>query len=768
MQTIGDPLQETFDAHIDRGQRNQGDYKPMRARSILIFVFIVLALVQLAAAQSTEFKYQGRLTSTGAPASGGHDFEFALFDSLAAGSQLGATINRNGVSVTDGIFAVNLDFGNQFPGGPRFLEIRVRPSGGGAFTTLNPRQEITSTPYAVRSQAANSATNADQLGGVPASSYLQTNGNGSGLTNLDASSITTGTLAAARGGTGPAGAAGNFLRSNGSAWTSSSIQPTDLPAGASSYIQNTSSPQASSNFNVSGNGTIGGVLSAGRVSVGGVPNGLLVPSGFASFFGGGGGNSTASGSGNTAFGTLAGAGLTSGQTNSVFGTFAGESLNAGSNNSFFGFEAGTGAGASSNNSFFGSGAGRATNAGSNSFFGADAGRSNNTGTSNSFFGHGAGKANTIGTHNSIFGFEAGFAGPDGFSNSFFGAEAGRSNGDGEGNSFFGRSAGKANISGNGNAYFGSNAGLITLGSNNTLIGGSAGSATGTSNTSTFVGGLTGETLTSAADVTLLGFRANGTGARANATAVGARASVGIDNSIVLGSIVGVNGAASNVRVGIGTNAPAANLHVMDGGATSGRIQVGATSASTQDKIITFGDAFCATCVSIGERGADDRMELQAGTFMFRTGHLLPGLDGSQNIGGPSNRWATVYAANGAINTSDAKLKSGIGSLNYGLKDLMKLRPVSFAWKNKLDNRIHLGLLAQETEKVIPEAVYRDADPTAPLGMNYSELVPVVIKAVQEQQAVIAEQRTLIEKQTKAIELLELRLKKLERGKRSRK
>jgi hypothetical protein len=53
--------------------------------------------------------------------------------------------------VSSGIFSVSLDFGSVFPGASRFLEIRIRPTGGGSFNTLSPRQQIDSAPYSVKS-----------------------------------------------------------------------------------------------------------------------------------------------------------------------------------------------------------------------------------------------------------------------------------------------------------------------------------------------------------------------------------------------------------------------------------------------------------------------------------------------------------------------------------------------------------------------------------------------------------------------------------------
>jgi hypothetical protein len=81
--------------------------------------------------------------------------------------------------VTNGIFAVNLDFGaNSFNGGARYLEISVRADGSGqGFTTLNPRQPVTSTPYAVRALNAASAdlsVNSQKLGGTDANQFVLT------------------------------------------------------------------------------------------------------------------------------------------------------------------------------------------------------------------------------------------------------------------------------------------------------------------------------------------------------------------------------------------------------------------------------------------------------------------------------------------------------------------------------------------------------------------------------------------------------------------
>lgn len=96
------------------------------------------------------FSYQGLLKENGSPATGSYDFRFRLFDAAALGSQVGADVFVNDLAVTDGTFTAELNFGAQFNGQARWMEIAVRPGGSaGAYTPLNPRQSLTAAPYAL-------------------------------------------------------------------------------------------------------------------------------------------------------------------------------------------------------------------------------------------------------------------------------------------------------------------------------------------------------------------------------------------------------------------------------------------------------------------------------------------------------------------------------------------------------------------------------------------------------------------------------------------
>lgn len=333
-------------------------------------------------AQTTEFTYQGRFTdsSQGQPTNGTYEMQFRLFDNPNAGqgAQQGATVTKPTVQVMNGIFTVGLDFGapNFAAGANLYLELSVRPAGsGGGYTSLAPRQPITSAPYAIQSLNAATANNALNLGGAAANQFVQT----------------------------------------GDARLSDARNPV---AGSGNYIQNTTSPQTSANFNIAGSGTIGGDLSvAGALSLNIV-------------------------NANTQY-NLNGVRFIS---------------NGGSLNTFVGYESALLNTTGSTNAFFGSYTGRLNTSGDgNSFFGHSSGTVNNTGNYNSFFGNSTGSSNKSGSDNSFFGVSAGLQSETGNSNSFFGRLAGYGTMDGSNNTFVGYKAGENNSHGSSNTIIGYNA-----------------------------------------------------------------------------------------------------------------------------------------------------------------------------------------------------------------------------------------------------------------------------------------------------------------------
>lgn len=133
-----------------------------------LFCLSMLLQAGAACAAGTEFTWQGELREGGQPASGSYDFEFRLFAAASGGSPLGPVRSLPAQSVTGGIYTALLDFGDQFTGDRRWLEIAVRRSGQPTFTTLLPRQALTAAPYAQHAEfvADNSIVGANIVDGA--------------------------------------------------------------------------------------------------------------------------------------------------------------------------------------------------------------------------------------------------------------------------------------------------------------------------------------------------------------------------------------------------------------------------------------------------------------------------------------------------------------------------------------------------------------------------------------------------------------------------
>ncbi|MGC4023390.1 MAG: tail fiber domain-containing protein [Cyclobacteriaceae bacterium] len=183
----------------------------------------------------------------------------------------------------------------------------------------------------------------------------------------------------------------------------------------------------------------------------------------------------------------------------------------------------------------------------------------------------------------------------------------------------------------------------------------------------------------------------------------------------------IKGATGNV--GIGTTTPAYDLDVSGDIKASGYYYFNGTSASNGSYKQYIGAA--------------------SGSYIYITDHFIPNFTNQQDLGTASYRWRTLYT-NNTVNVSDFRLKKNINPLNYGLKEILSMRPVSYVMKDDKEEEVKLGLIAQEVRKIVPEVVSQDdSSKEKYLGMNYTELVPVLIKAVQEQQKIIDEQKDQI-------------------------
>jgi len=148
-------------------------------------------------------------------------------------------------------------------------------------------------------------------------------------------------------------------------------------------------------------------------------------------------------------------------------------------------------------------------------------------------------------------------------------------------------------------------------------------------------------------------------------------------------------------------------------------------------------------------------------FKF-AGGLSPGSNNFYDLGSSDRRWKVIYATNGTINTSDARQKQAIQPIGYGLAQVNAMKPVSFEWIDHPEQGRKLGFLAQDLQTVVPEVVsetewitdgkgHLTPKKAESLGVYYSDLIPVLTKAIQEQQEQIAGQAVEINALKAAIE-----------------
>jgi hypothetical protein len=156
------------------------------------------------------------------------------------------------------------------------------------------------------------------------------------------------------------------------------------------------------------------------------------------------------------------------------------------------------------------------------------------------------------------------------------------------------------------------------------------------------------------------------------------------------------------------------------------------NASTSKSIIFFtgGDASSNEKFRINSSGV---VLNSAMTFSSSgvSSDILPTASATYNLGSGSKRWNNIYSSN-LLNVSDARLKTNIANASYGLSAILKMRPVEYNWVKGDDRDTKIGFLAQELRQVIPEVVVGD-ETKETLAVNYTELIPVLVKAIQEQQ-----------------------------------
>ena len=400
-----------------------------------------------------------------------------------------------------------------------------------------------------------------------------------------------------------------------------------------------------------------------------------------------------------------------------------------------------------------------------------------------FFGDNAGGAHQTGGQNSFFGGLSGSNGSTGENNSFLGYAAGQST-TGSNNTMIGTVAGDLNVEGSGNSFLGYRVAQgNTTGSNNTIIGSDANVGAGNLTNATAIGA---NAVVSQSNSLVLGNGVNvgiGTTAPAyklhvvgqdvrvegNTTSTLPRFSLnftgGLTDEKRWQNYAGPN-ALNFTTVNDAENAGASWLQVNRGAGTAissvvfpnGNVGIGTTApinilhlnGNQSDFAVTFTNQANTS----GRRGYriafdHDRLTFQqandAGSFAANQ-MAIDQATGNVGIGTitPSHK----LEVNGSVagvgpyqDISDVRYKKNISPLTNALDKVLRLRGVSFDWRQSefptvnFNKGRQVGFIAQELAEVLPEVVTKDEQG---YRVAYSSVVPVLAEAIKEQQQTIAQ------------------------------
>ena len=330
-----------------------------------------------------------------------------------------------------------------------------------------------------------------------------------------------------------------------------------------------------------------------------------------------------------------------------------------------------------------------------------------------------------------------------------------------GNIAIGTKALYANTTGTNNTSTGYNSLVAnTTGVGNTALGSFALRANVTGQRNTSIGSNTLSTNTAGTFLTVLGYGANTqVDNLANATAIGAYATVAQSNSLVLGSIAGVNNATASTSVGIGVAAPLAPLHIHSANADN----------FANAKSLYLDDANSIPSIHFQGSGAYSNrwwnitLEPYTPTTGDNAGIPSTSLVLSNNNAYPQVRFenglaqftadvdmvndakveGTLRVAHAPLIYSDIRLKEDIEPMENVLPAVMKMNGYTYYFKDHTDKTLQIGVLAQEVQQVYPQLV--EADSKGVLAVKYTQLIPILLTAVKEQQKEIVELKERMEK-----------------------
>ena len=385
-----------------------------------------------------------------------------------------------------------------------------------------------------------------------------------------------------------------------------------------------------------------------------------------------------------------------------------------------------------------------TTASNNTAVGYQAGYSTTTGTPNTYIGCQAGYGNITGGRNVGLGYKTLFVTENndntaigyqaltanlGGQNTALGSSALQSNTTAANNTAVGYQAGYSNATGAGAAYFGQGAGYTTTGSYNTYIGQNAGGLTTTGTLSTFVGNGAGYNITTGSKNTIIGTFTGNQGGLDIRTA---------SNYIVLSD---GDGNPRQIINGSGITGFGAVP------ATWGAVPVVAVQVNGLGLANNVGSSYIMHNANMQSGYAPYYTNSGYASGIYFNGGGVGGIQTYTTASGTAGNAITFtagpYVANlgtSWTNSSDERLKNITGEITNALDKVLQLRAATYTWKADESAKPQVGLIAQDLLKVLPEVVVVPESETDKdgnkqyMGVNYDNVIPLLVAAIQELKA----------------------------------
>mgnify|MGYP001613961525 CR=1 FL=1 len=198
----------------------------------------------------------------------------------------------------------------------------------------------------------------------------------------------------------------------------------------------------------------------------------------------------------------------------------------------------------------------------------------------------------------------------------------------------------------------------------------------------------------------------------------------------------INDPTENTNIGIGTTVPLSKLSVGGVGVTNAGVYGTATTYGiygiSSGGYGVYGTSTSGTGV-YANSGSGNGLSAASSTNIALDAYRNQATSTTATFRNTSATCTVIPGGTGFSCASDLSLKKNILTIDNSLEKLMDLRGVYFNWKTDKDSVYrNVGFIAQEVEQVVPELVFVDPD-TGIRSMNYGNVTPLLVNAVQEQQ-----------------------------------